>query len=878
MPEIKVRLPTPHKAQQKILDRVSRFNVVAMGEQGGKTALGVEALLAGRKGALRGFPVAWFSASTSDLIEDKRLILRLVEPAIKRRVSTKRVELATGLIDFYALDDITEFFEQYGTIVIDDAAGVDRLADLWEDVLRPTLKSFEGDAWFLSAPHGKRNGFYKVYQMGRSDPDWSVWQFDSFVNPYLPADFRAEAEKLDEAAYQQRIQAEFLDVAVDLGPSQRVIGEDETFLQWCERLERDGLKVDEHPFTLSNRPSMRFLYDLIPSTRKQAYGRVVVMQKCAQVGFTVMEMLAAIYLALKFGPCKVGMYLPDMKLAGAKSTERFMPIVRTVPAAYERMVKDDTGARKKGGEGNVLIRNMGTSRFHFLWTSGKAMTESFPMDVLSFDEVQKMTQSDIEKTRERLSASKVRFTLMGSTANILDEDINAWFKKGTQHQFHTRCPSCGESNILDEYFPDCISYDPDRPRVIQRADGTEATVPGDYRYVCHHCGGWIDDPQDGEWVAKNPDAEIISVHYPQFLSPTISPREIIEAYNTADDMKEFYNHKLGKPFNDPTQVPVNLEILNDCARLGMEAGLVWKPRARGTFMGIDQMGNFNVAIIKERLPDGRQAVVHLEYIYTSPTKENPEASPFDRCDELMVQYGVQCCVIEMLPNYNDAKRFAQRHLGKVFLAAYGQINDDMLRWGDAPKLDVSERRTSDEERDRYTVMLDQYKCMQVSMARFVKRLCLFPDPAALVQEVLEKGVRQMMQVCKDLAFLHFTKTALVAEKDDKEKKYRRRVVKVGIDPHTSYANMLCDVAWARAHGTSMFVLPDAPAEAPERVAMKDAMPGLPDPVLQMVERLPPGEICGRCIHFDPATKMCTERRLIVGPRDPACPLFIDNGS
>src|SRR3546814_4153613 len=103
---------------------------------------------------------------------------------------------------------------------------------------------------------------------------------------------------------------------------------------------------------------MRFIYDLIPSTEKQAYQRVVVMQKCAQVGFTVMEMLAAIYMALKFGPCKIGMYLPDMKLASAKSSERFMPIVRTVPAAYERMVGEDpTGRRKRGGEGNVLISN-----------------------------------------------------------------------------------------------------------------------------------------------------------------------------------------------------------------------------------------------------------------------------------------------------------------------------------------------------------------------------------------------------------------------------------------------------------------------------------------------------------------------------------------
>ena len=43
-------------------------------------------------------------------------------------------------------------------------------------------------------------------------------------------------------------------------------------------------------------------------------------------------------------------------------------------------------------------------------------------------------------------------------------------------------------------------------------------------------------------------------------------------------------------------------------------------------------------------------------------------------------------------------------------------------------------------------------------------------------------------------FHHFTKTALVAEKDAETNQYRRSVKKIGIDPHFSYANMLCDVA------------------------------------------------------------------------------------
>jgi hypothetical protein len=639
-----------------------------------------------------------------------------------------------------------------------------------------------------------------------------------------------------------------------------------TFRQWCEDLAAKGLKVDGKPFTLDDRPAMAWIYDQIPSTEDEAYRLVIVLMKCAQVGFTVMEMLATIYLGLRFGPAMVGMFLPDMNLAGLKSSERFLPLVRSIPQIHALMTQDaGDGSGRKAGEGNVNRRRIADALFIFSWTSGRATTESVPMDILSFDEVQEMTLVQMEKTHERLSASPIRFTLMGSTANWPDADIHHWYKRGSQHRFWTRCPECGSEKPLDDYFPHCLKYDPAR-----------AT----YRYACPE-GHWLDDTHAGEWRADNPEADppidwsmprrdrpqrIRSIHFPQFLSPTIAAGEIRDAWRNATDMKNFFNRKLGKPFLDPSQVPVTLEHCNAAAAEGMALGLTWKARSTGAFMGIDQMGNYNVVVIKERLPDGRQAVIHVEEIYS--------ADPFARCDELMDAYRVQSCVVEINPNYNEAKRFANRHRGRVFICnSFGRVEEGMILWGDAPSLDVSERRTDEEERDRYTLRMDQYKCMQVSMARIVKKMCLFPDPQGLVQEVIDKEVRQMAAVLPR-AFQHFTKTALVAEKDDETNKYSRSVKKVGIDPHFSYANMLCDVAWSRAHGTSSFILPTAPTGAPEtEMAQKVAtnMPGLPQTIVRMMDSLPPG-VCGRCTSFEDGR--CKERGFQVSPRDAACPLFV----
>lgn len=658
---------------------------------------------------------------------------------------------------------------------------------------------------------------------------------------------------------------------------QAVIGEGETFRAWCERLGRgakgdgsDGLRVDGKPFVLDDRPAMAWIYEQIPSTHDEAYRLILVLMKCAQVGFTIMEMLASIYLGLKFGPATVGMFLPDMNLAGLKSTERFMPIVRSMPDVHKLMTQDAAdGSGRKTGEGNVNRRRIAKALFIFSWTSGRATTESVPMDILSFDEVQEMTLEQMEKTVERLSASTVRFTLMGSTANWPDADIHHWYKKGSQHRFRTRCKTCGSEKPLDDYFPECIKWDADRKT---------------HRYVCPE-GHWLDDTQHGAWVADNPDADppidyslarrerpmrIRSIHFPQFLSPTIAAGEILDAFRGATDMKNFYNRKLGKPYLDPSQVPVSMEHLRECERLGIAAGLKWLQRASGTFMGIDQMGNFNVVVIKYRLPDGRQAFAHVEEVYS--------ADPFARCDELMVQYGVQCCVVEINPNYNDAKRFAGRHPGKVFICdSFGSVVEGMIQWGDAPSLDVSERRTSEEERDRYTLRMDQYKCMQVSMVRFVKGLCLFPDSQGLVQEVNEKGVRQTVAVLPR-AWHHFTKTALVAEKDDETNKFKRVVKKIGIDPHFSYANMLADVAWARAHGTSTFIFPEATAVKEEVKRAEDMnLHGMPTHVIQSMQAPVPGRTCGNCsayeVREDGRSGWCNQRELIVQQRDPGCPFF-----
>lgn len=863
MAKISVKLPTLTGAQDHIVKSASRFNVIAGGEKSGKTTLAIEAALASRYGALQGKRVAFFGMSNDHLQEVRGRIMGMINPLIHRSRS-RSIDLKNGgIIDLHAYDDTKEITQQYSLLIFDDVRFIQHFEKKWELTWQELLRDSQGDAWFLSGAYGKNNDFYRMFARAEFEPFWYARRLLTISNEAnLPDDYIKEIEKTEPAEREQRFEAVFHDHVLSLTAAQKVIKPGETFRQWCERLAAEGLKVDGHPFTLHDRPAMAWIYDQIPSTPAEAFRKTLVLMKCAQVGFTVMEMLAVIYLGLRFQPATIGMFLPDMGLAGLKSSERFMPVVRTVPEVHRLMTMDDpNGNGRRSGEGNVRTRRIGEAMFVFSWTSGRATTESIPMDVLSFDEVQEMTLEQMEKTRERLSASQLRYTLMGSTANWPDADIHYWYKLGSQFEFHTECPSCLVARPLDKYFPECIKYDAEAHK---------------YRYVCQDCGGWIDDPQRGKWICQNPEAEmgdspIRSIHFPQFLSPTITPGDIIFAYNTATDMKNFYNRKLGKPWLDPSLVPVTLEHLNRCVEIGRKYGVKWKNNGKGCYMGIDQMGNFNVVVIKERLPSGHQAIVHVEEIYS--------ADPFDRCSQLMVIYGVVCCVVEINPNYNDAKKFALRHRGKVFICdSFGKVKDGMIAWGDQGKLSRSDVRLDEEAQDRFTLRMDQYKCMQVSMNRFTgtQPSCLLPDPQGLTQEVIDKGVRQMAAILPRM-FTHLTKTALVAEKDEETNEFKRSVKKIGIDPHFSYANMLCDVAWSRAFGTSTFILPQTEGADPIN-HLKPEDIGVPATLTMAMEEISRvkdrGDICGRCINFNPETGYCNEIWMKVSPQDPGCAGFI----
>jgi hypothetical protein len=588
----------------------------------------------------------------------------------------------------------------------------------------------------------------------------------------------------------------------------------------------------------------------------------LVIQKSTQIGLTVWSTLAQVWMAKAWAPLNIASFVPDQASASFLSSHRWLPIIRSIPSIFRELVVPH----------NIMTRQLGTSLFRFLWTSGTMTTESFPADVAALDEVQGMELDAIDKVMARMGDSTVRFTMMLSTARYPDLDINAWYQLGTQEVWHTRCPHCDALSDLS----DPIGIFPSRS--IAYNGGQFPDAPEDYVWTCPECSGWIADPQAGEYVVKNPGADpmIRSFLLPRTISPRMTAREMYVSFSrarTGAQKESFYNRTLARPYIDAEKIPVTIAHCEACVEEGRRMGLQWEKSAEpggDYYLGIDQMGSFNIVVVKKRLRDGRQGVVHIEAIYDN--------DPFARCGELMDSFNITLCVTEQLPNANDARRFANKYRGRVYLAGYADLRDDMIVWGDA--ITRSDRKTVEEDRSRWSVSLNQYRCMQTSLYRVRDKFCLFPDPDLLVQGILENGEWKLSPILRDLFWLHLTKTALIIEEDEETRKRRPKVLKIGIDPHFSYANLCVDVAWARVHGASQFIIPESgqkgerpKSDTPLGEKVTRNMPGFPVHVANMMDQGYRPGTCSGCVNFKADINYCNLRMFTTEATAVSCEMF-----
>ncbi len=207
-----IKLLKPHPEQLKILQSSARFKILNMGRRFGKTSYGKirvgEVLIKHREQA---FWIAPNYPMALEVWED--LKDTFAEIIIHKNEQQKMFEVQGG--GTFRVFSGEKYENIRGTkplyIVIDEAATIPKLENLWNAVVRPALSDKKGYCDFLSTPKG-RNFFYELYSLGlENNPDYQSFSLPSWKNPYFPkSEIIAAKETTPIKLFAQEYLAQFL--------------------------------------------------------------------------------------------------------------------------------------------------------------------------------------------------------------------------------------------------------------------------------------------------------------------------------------------------------------------------------------------------------------------------------------------------------------------------------------------------------------------------------------------------------------------------------------------------------------------------------------------------------------------------------------------
>jgi hypothetical protein len=391
--------------------------------------------------------------------------------------------------------------------------------------------------------------------------------------------------------------------------------------------------------------------------------------KGAQLGVTEVAINRALYV-LDRQHRDVLYVLPTALNAGLFSKSRFQAALELSPYIKSMFTATDTVNLKQAGANSLYIRG----------SRGDSNLKSVPVSELILDEVDEMEQKQIWLALERLSGQRIKKVLGISTPTIPNYGIHKLYLTSTQEHFVFQCPHCNRWTEL--IWPDCIE-------IIGLTVGDPRCKESFLK--CKECKHRLEHETKSEWLgaakwksmAPNSDPEIRGFNINQMYSQTVTPAELVVAYHrgAGDECanKEFHNSKLGLPFiGDGAQIT---DAMIDACLAGhtIQDDRPIVGGKKFNTMGADQGKTGHVSILEWHL-DGKPSrdintVAIAKLVWFGKFGEED----WGYLDELMREWQILACVVDADPNINEARRFARRFHGYVWLTRYrgGRVAKEM---------------------------------------------------------------------------------------------------------------------------------------------------------------------------------------------------------
>lgn len=442
----------------------------------------------------------------------------------------------------------------------------------------------------------------------------------------------------------------------------------------------------------------------------------VIGQKAAQMGYSISAMNRTFYhMDVHRRSC---LYLLPTKTPDASdfSSTRFDPQLELSPHLAKMFSDVKNVGTKRAGSATLYIRG----------ANSRSGLKSVPVSFIVFDEYDEMPAENIPLAIERTSGQLYKQFWAISTPTVPDHGINILFQDSTQEHFFFNCPLC--QKLTELIYPDCLKIcgehknDPDVERT---------------HIICKECKGELKHEgkkeffRGGQWIPLgNDNYNYRGFYINQMYSPTIEPSRLARAYfdmqRDPSAEQEFYNSKMGLPhIVDGARVD-DAMLDHAISKSNRRKNDAAPTRSRLNMMGVDVGKWLDVEIAQyrvERYGNDINLMSECEVLWQG------EVLKFEELDQLMHDWSILQCVIDINPERRKAYEFACRFIGHVKMCQFGKsISGKMI--------DVKPGH------DSHIVTVDRTSWLDLALGRFHNKTITLPvDTSQQYRDHIKSPVR-----------------------------------------------------------------------------------------------------------------------------------------
>lgn len=376
-------------------------------------------------------------------------------------------------------------------------------------------------------------------------------------------------------------------------------------------------------------------------------------RKASQLGFSESMIAKSIYLG-RVGKLNIAYSMPSKSDMDDFHTTKFGGILRANPWLSEFV---DGNSSKK-----IIRTKDGHERYIHLVGAYNSESEankmlttkgiSFTADCNIHDESDRSDFDIIDQMQSRLDNSDYGFRWLFSNPTFPNVGTDEYWQKSDQMHWMVKCSHCGYRQYLDWFRLDAHNFE----------SGTNHCYvdPDNEMFVCGRCQKEITDDVrlDGEWIARYPSkvnektgegwrgywyTQMMYVHH---TAKSLLDKEVDRTPAVFSQMC------LGKPYISSSITVTSQSIMENLATRNE------KPKKGEVAMGVD----------------GRTD----EYQYVLRDKEGMfefgRVRSIVEIEKIRDMYDAKC-VIDLHPLTGEVKRFASKHVGKVWYALFKPESD-----------------------------------------------------------------------------------------------------------------------------------------------------------------------------------------------------------